>query len=304
MAKEIVIEKLSEELEEIIERTSQSIVLVQGRRFPSSGIVWQKDLVITADHTLPRVDELQIRTSLGKVIAATVAGRDPSTDIALLKTTVDLQPVERAAPDQLRTGQLVVTLGRANGGRLLAMLTMISGTDGVYRNWRGGTLDQFIRLDIGPFPGFSGSALLLANGKIAGMNTSVFSRHFGLTVPASNIERIAQRLSSKGYIGKPYFGLMMHPIRLSEKMQQESGVEIGLLVVGTEKLSPAEEAGLLVGDILVRFHEKNINSMEEIHDFLTEESVGKDVKLSIIRGGKVQDLQIKVGERPLRQRNE
>ena len=298
----MVIEKLSTELSQLIEQSSKSIVLVEGRRFPSSGIVWQKNLVVTADHTLPRVEELQLRTSSGEVVTATVAGRDPATDTAFLRTTTDLPPIESAPQEQIKTGQLAVTIGRANGGRLLSILSMISGTDERYRNWRGGTLDRFIRLDIAPFPGFSGSALLLPNGKIAGMNTAVFSRHFGLTIPASNIERLLQRLSTKGSIAKPYLGLMMQPIRLPEKMRQLA--EIGLLLVGTEDASPAEQAGLLIGDIVVRLNEKTVNSMEELQDLLTQESIGKEVKVGFIRGGKVQELTVVVGERPLRKRNE
>lgn len=302
MSQEMMIEQLSAELSQLIEQSSKSIVLVQGRKFPASGIVWQKNLVVTADHSLPRAEELQLRTSSGEVVTATVAGRDPATDIAFLRTTTALQPIENAPQDQIKTGQLAVTIGRANGGRLLSILSMISGTDERYRNWRGGTLDRFIRLDITPFPGFSGSALLLPNGKIAGMNTAVFSRHFGLTIPASNIERLLQRLSTKGSIARPYLGLMMQPVRLPEKMQQLG--ELGLLLMGTEPASPAEQAGLLIGDIVVRLNEKTVNSMEELQDLLTEESIGKDVKVGFIRGGKVEELNVIVGERPLRKRNE
>jgi S1-C subfamily serine protease len=304
MAQQLLMEKLSAEISAIIERVSQSIVVVQGRRFPASGIVWQKDLIVTTDHSLPKADGIQIRTSAGEVISATIAGRDPSTDIALLRTTAQLQPLQSAGTDPLKAGQLTVSLGRANGGRPLAVLTMISGTDGAYRNWRGGTLDQFIRLDAAPFPGFSGSALILPDGKVAGMNTSVFSRHFGLTVPASNIERVVQRLSEKGYFGKPYLGVMMQPVRLPEKIRKVAGAEFGLLVMGTESGSPAEEAGLLIGDILVRLNEKPLNSMDEIHDLLTEDSIGKEMKIGIVRAGKLEELKVKVGERPSQKRKD
>ena len=304
MTQELFLENLSAEISQIIERVSPSILVVQGRRFPSSGIAWQKNLVITTDHSLPQSEEIQIRTSSGELITAVLAGRDPSTDIAILKTTTDLQPIENAADQKLKAGQLPVIVGRARGGRVLAQLTMISGTDEGYRNWRGGTFDQFIRLDTSAFPGFSGSALVLPNGKVAGMNTSIFSRHFGLTIPASNIERLVQRLSTKGYFGKPYLGVLMQPIRLSSKLQQLSGTDIGLLVMSSEESSPAEQAGLIAGDIIVRFDEKNLNSTQDIQEFLNEESIGKEIKTTIVRGGKVQELKVKIGERPLRQRKE
>lgn len=301
MAQTVLFEQLSSELSNIIERTSPSIVLVQGRRIPSSGFVWQKNLIITADHSLPKTENVLIKTSEGELITSNLAGRDPSMDIAILKTTAELPPIENIPNTPLKTGQFAVCIGRANGGRLLAVSCMISGTDSSYRNWRGGTLDQFIRLDTASYPGFSGSALLLPNGKVAGMNTSAFSRHFGLTVPASNIQRLVERLSTKGSIGKPHLGLMMQPIRLSQNLRDATSGEVGLLIMGTESGSPAETAGLFTGDIVVRVNEKNVDSIQEIYGLLTDESIGKEVKLGIIRGGKPQEVNVKVGERPLRQ---
>jgi S1-C subfamily serine protease len=301
MAQEMMLEKLSTELSGIIQNISESIVLVQGRRSPSSGIVWEKNLIVTAEHLLPRREEVQIASSSGEAITAVVAGRDPGTDLALLRTSTELKPVEKETV-QLTTGQLAVSVGRANRGRLLAVLGIISGSDGAYRNWRGGSLDRFIRLDVSPFPGFSGSALLLSNGKVSGMNTSAFSRHFGLTVPASNIDRLVERLSKKGSIGKPYLGLMMQPVRIPKQLQAQTGSEVGLLVVGTEESSPAEHAGILIGDIVLRFSEKNVNSLDEIFEFLDSESIGKELNITVMRGGKVEEFAIKVGERPARQK--
>jgi S1-C subfamily serine protease len=299
MAQEIL-EKLSEELSAAIERASQSVVLVQGRRFPASGVVWKKNFVITTDHSLPRTNEVQIRTASGELITGIIAGRDPSTDVAIIQTSKELQPYE-VSEIPLKAGQLAVILGRANGGRVLSVLTMISGTDSNYKNWRGGTFDQFIRLDSAPFPGFSGSALILPDGKISGINTSAFSRHFGLTIPASNIQRLVERVISKGSIGRPYLGLMMQPVRLPEKFRKDAGTEIGLLLIGTENGSPAEKAGLAVGDIVVGLNGKTVNSIEELHEFLSSESIGTEIKVTILRGGKIENVQTTVGERPLRQ---
>ena len=299
MAQE-TLEKLSEELSGTIERASQSVVLVQGRRFPASGVVWKKKFVVTSDHSLPRINEVQIRTASGEMISGVVAGRDPSTDVAIIQTSQELQPLE-ISEGPVKAGQLAVILGRANGGRVLSVLTMISGTDSNYRNWRGGTFDQFIRLDSAPFPGFSGSALLMPDGKIAGINTSAFSRHFGLTIPSSNIQRLVDRVVTKGSIGRPYLGLMMQPVRLPEKFRKEAGTEIGLLLIGTENGSPAEQAGLTVGDIVVALNGKTLNSIEELHGFLSSQSIGTEIKITILRGGKIESVQAKVGDRPSRQ---
>lgn len=299
MAQEIL-GKLSEELSATIEKASQSVVLVQGRRFPASGVVWKKNLIVTTDHSLPRSNEVQIRTASGEIISGAIAGRDPATDVAIVQSSKDLQALE-FSKTSLKAGQLAVILGRANGGRVLSVLTMISGTDHNYKNWRGGTFDQFIRLDSALFPGFSGSALLMPNGTIAGINTAAFSRHFGLTIPASNIERLVERIQTKGTIGRPYLGLMMQPVRLPEKFRKETETDIGLLLIGTENGSPAEQAGLAVGDIVVGLNGKTVNSIEELHDVLTAESIGTEIKVTILRGGRIENVQTKVGERPLRQ---
>ncbi|MCI0604098.1 S1C family serine protease [bacterium] len=301
MAQEMMLEKLSEELSSITRKVSESIVFVQSRRSASSGIVWEKNTIVTADHLLPRQDEVHIQIPSGETTTALVAGRDSSTDLALLKTTTEFKAVEKET-SPFEAGQLAISIGRANRGRLLAVLGIVSGSDGPYRNWRGGTLDRFIRLDVSPFPGFSGSALVLPNGKVGGMNTAAFSRHFGLTVPASNIDRLVERLSKKGSIGKPYLGLMMQPVRIPKQLQEQSRTEIGLLVMGTEEASPAEEAGIILGDIIVRLNEKNVNSLDEIFDALNAESIGHELKLAVLRGGKVEELGIKVGERPIRQK--
>ncbi|HSE43294.1 MAG TPA: S1C family serine protease [Acidobacteriota bacterium] len=301
MQKESILQNISNELSAMIENASQSIVLVEGKKFPASGIVWQKNFIVTADHLLPRSREVQVMISNSESITGSITGRDPATDIAIIQVSKDLHAFDQYSEQAVKTGELVVILGRANGGRQLAVLTMISGTDDKYKNWRGGTLDQFIRLDTGSFPGFSGSALVSSNGKLIGMNTSVFSRHFGLTIPQSNIERLLQRLAEKGSIGKPFLGLMMQPIRLPEKLRKLSGAEIAFLLLGTENDSPAEQAGLFVGDIVVRMNGKNLNSLEELHDLLTPESIGTEIGLSLLRGGKLEDVRLKVGERPFRQ---
>jgi S1-C subfamily serine protease len=300
MANESVLQTLSIEFSAVIQRTYESTVVISGRRSFASGIVWQPNLIVTADHLLGRTSEFDIYTSSGEQLAAVVAGRDPSMDVAVLKTQKELKAIQAVNDAALKAGELALCVGRAMRGRLLATLSMISGTDGAYRNWRGGTFDQFIGVDKTPYPGFSGSALVLTDGKIAGMNTAAFSRHFGLTVPASNIERLVQRVASKGFFGKPYLGVMMQPVRLPDKWKQ-SGTEFGMLVAGTEQGSPAEDAGVQLGDVIVRFDGKNLNSMEEIHELLNDASIGKEIVVGILRGGSVLDLKLKIGERPFHQ---
>jgi S1-C subfamily serine protease len=136
------------------------------------------------------------------------------------------------------------------------------------------------------------------------MNTSLFSSHFGLTVPASNIERLAGRVSAKGSIGRPYLGLIMQPVRLPEPLRAQSNAQIGLLVMGTEEGSPAEKAAFIIGDILVRLDQKTLNSTGDVHDLLTADSIGRELKAGILRGGSLQELTVIVGERSSRQRNE
>ncbi len=297
MGEQLIIEQLNHEFSEIVARVSKSIVSISGRRTAASGIAWSTDLIIAPAHSLHRGSQYEVITSEGETLTATLAGREPSLDIAILKTKPSPPEVEKSLNEPLKSGELAISLGRARGGRVLSALTMLSISETTYRNWRGGTFDRFIRTDIFPFPGFSGSALVLANGKVAGMNTAAFSRHFGMTVPASVIDRLVQKFSTHGSIGRPYLGLMMQPVRLPEKLSAQSGTEWGWLVTGTEKGSPAETAGLLLGDVVVRLNEKNVNSMETLSEWLSEFKIGSTLNVGLLRGGQSVAVSLNVGER-------
>jgi S1-C subfamily serine protease len=282
------LQSLSNDLAAIVENAGSVVVAVNGRpRTPSSGVQWKKGVVVTTDHTLRQDEEITVTTREGKTFNATLAGRDPGTDLAVLRApALDLPEPQLAAPGSAKLGNLVLAIGRG----LSASLGVVSSASGAWRTWRGGLVDEFIRLDVSIYTGFSGGALADAGGLIAGINTSGLSRGGGITVPVSTVNRVMEQLLAKGRIARGYLGVGMQPVRLPE-----SG---GLMVLSLEPEGPAAKAGVLLGDILIGIEGDALNDTDDLQAALTPDRIGKPVELRLVRGGVVQTLKVVVGERP------
>ena len=283
------LETFSNDLAAAVESAGRSIVAVNGRpRTPSSGIHWRTGIVVTTNHTLQQEDDITVTTLNGDTLAAVVAGRDPGTDIAVLKVPGLQIPVsEPAAAASVRIGHIVLAIGRG----ITASLGAISSISGPWRTWRGGSIDAFIRPDVGIYTGFSGGALIDAAGKIIGMNTSGLSRGGGLTLPGSTVSRVCDELLQRGRIARGYLGIGMQPVRLSPSSS-------GLIVLSVEEDGPAHKAGLLVGDILITLEATPLHDTGDLQTALTADLIGKAVMLHIIRGGQTADVSVTAGERP------
>jgi len=208
---------LSNQLAEASTEVGKSVVAVHGRRHPSSGILWTNDSVVTANHALRRDEDISIVIAPGQSTAARVVGRDPGTDLAVLRLQQPAQggPARWGHASKLRVGELVLALARTWRGNIVASSGVISGLMGRWRTWRSGELDQFIRPDLTLYPGFSGGPLVNARGEVVGLNTAGLHRS-GITVPAATVARVAAELLEKGRIEKPYLGLAMQPVALPE----------------------------------------------------------------------------------------
>lgn len=296
---------LSNDLAGAVERAGRAVVAVNARqRLPSSGVIWRPGVVVTADHTVERDEEITVTLPDGKSVAATLAGRDHSTDLAILK----LQGSELRAADigdsaELRVGHLVLAVGRPGEGGLGASVGVISALSGSWRTWRGGQIDQFVRPDLTLYPGFSGGPLVDARGRVVGINTSGLSRSMGLAIPSSTINRVVDTLLTTGRIARGYLGLGMQPVRLPDNVKNalELSGNGGLIVVTVEEGGPAEKAGVLIGDVLVILEGKPVADTDDVQALLGAEYVGKAVAAKVVRGGVATDLTITVGERPSRE---
>jgi S1-C subfamily serine protease len=293
--------RLSEELTAAIERAGKSVVAVQsGHRHASSGLVWRSDIVVTANHTVRHESELAVILEGGESISATIVGRDPTTDVAVLRLSASRNlPNRDSAEAAIKVGRLVVAVGRSRRGNLVASSGILSGVMGAWHTWHGGAIDRFIRPDLTMYPGFSGSALIDSGGQVLGINTAGLRRGACITIPPATVNRVVEELLAKGHIARPYLGLAMQPIRIPESLKTKLNLtnETGLLVVDVEPNGPAEQAGLMVGDILLGFAG---GAPEELFGFrqrLQSTQIGEKVELSIVRGGARSSIVVIVGER-------
>jgi S1-C subfamily serine protease len=235
---------------------------------------------------------------------ATVAGRDPSTDLAVLRlpdnATLPVAPVDQAA--ELKLAQLVLALARSRRGNVVASAGIIGGLSGEFHTWRGGRLDQQVRLALELYPGFSGGPLLSAQGKVIGINSTAIARGRAVMIPVSTVNRVVDELLEKGHIARPYLGLAMQPVDVPEALaaKLKTPATRGLLVVQVARGGPAENSGILIGDILVALREQSLQETENLHDALLSAKIGTALPLTLLRVGNPVQLSITLGERPER----
>jgi serine protease DegQ len=290
---------LSDGMADAVEKIGTSVVRVNGRRRrPASGVIYAPNMVLTASHVLEREEDLSIGTSDGRTISAQFVGRDPSTDLAVLR--VEDLDVEAAAPAEgvARIGQLALAVGssgRGEGPR--ASLGVVSSVGGPMRTWRGARLERYIQTDATPHPGFSGGPLIDARGNVLGIMTTGLARGAALAIPAELAWRVAKTLEERGSVKRGYLGILSQPVRLPDGQRLGLTQRGGLLVVGVEEGSPAGQGGLIIGDILATLDGQPVEDTEDLLVLLTGERVGREVSVAVIRGGELQTLQITVGER-------
>ena len=295
-----VLAGLSNELAAAVEKAAASTVQVDARRRQgASGIIWQADgVIVTADHTLERDEDITVRLADGRKLAATIAGRDPGTDIAVLKVeATDLPAAERGTTPKV--GNLILLVGRPNGDAS-ATIGVASAITGPARTWRGGTLEGIIRTDAIMLPGFSGGPLSDAGGKVLGMTTSQLGQPAGLALTVETVDRVVKAILSGGRLRRGYLGITSQPVQIPSGLRTAANLsqETGLLVVGVVADGPAEKGGVMLGDLLVGLAEQAVRDTEDLQVVLTPDSVGKEIAAKVLRGGALQEVKITVGERP------
>jgi S1-C subfamily serine protease len=292
----------SDALADAVAKAGQSIVRVDGRhRQPASGIIWSTDgLIVTADHVVERDDDLGIGLADGRAVRAKLVGRDPSSDLALLKIEeAGLTRIDKGGAP--RIGSLALIVARP-GPDLMASLGTVSAVSGPIRTRRGGRLDGLIATDATFYPGFSGAPLVAASGAAIGLATSRFrgGRGSGVIIPVSTVERTVAALSAHGRVRRGFVGIGSQPVQLPEALRQRLSLgeqETGLLVVTVEAGGPADQGGLLLGDIIVTFGGEPVRDPGELRDLLSSDRVGQEATLGIVRGGEPRDLTLTIGER-------
>ena len=289
---------LSSGLAQTVERAGTAVVQVDARRrFSASGFVWSEDgLIVTANHVVRRENNIKIGLSDGSQVTGQLVGRDSSTDLALIKVEkTGLVKLKEAEEEEVKVGNLVLALGRP-GQLVQATLGIVSALGSAWRTRGGGQADKYIQTDVLMYPGFSGGPLVTAGGMLVGLNSSALMHGVSITLPTSTLTRVVNALVQHGRVQRGYLGVSTQIVRLQEGVREELGQTGGLLIVGVEKDSPADEAGLTIGDTIVKLGSTTIRRHDDLLTELIQAEIGEKVPVTIVRGGIVQTMNVKIRE--------
>lgn len=303
--------RLSLELTGVVERVGSRIVAIDARpKVRTSGVIWRSGVIVSTSHTVRRDEDIAVTLHDGSEVIASFAGRDPATDLSVLR--IDSKPPESdtaeiqfAEASELKPGNLVIAVGRVHPAHgVSASLGILTVAAGKWRTWRGAEIDRLISPDVSIFVGFSGGALIDMAGRIIGINTTGLGRGAGVTIPASTVDRVLDQLLASGHMRRPYLGLGMQRVLLPDKLREKFNLTqtAGLIVLSVEADAPADNAGITIGDVLLTLGEAPIVDTDDVQTILDSQDVGVVVKTTLFRGGELTALNITLGERPVREK--
>jgi S1-C subfamily serine protease len=293
--------ELSNALAQVTERVAASVAAIHTEaRGSSSGVVWREGVIVTAEHALRRDEEIQVTLPDGRVVPAALAGRDPSTDLAVLKCAeAGNRFIERGDASAVKPGSITLVVGRTRASGPVAALGVVSLVVAERRTWTGSSLAPYIRLDVGLQPTAVGGVVVDAYGRVLGIASPRFARFGAIAIPAATVDRIAETLLKKGRIPRGYLGVALQPVRLPEHLRQSlpHKEKTAAIILEVEPDGPAHKAGIVIGDILVSLAGQPISRPENVQTHLQAENIGKSLTARILRGGAVRDVTIAVGDR-------
>ena len=291
-----MINELSSQIADLVARVSPSVVQVEGQGRPATGLVYGNDIVITTARAVGRDEHPRVRLHNGEVVNGDVAGWDPATRVVVLKAP-GLKLPALAAGALPRVGELAVAVARSWSNSITATAGVVSVLGGPLPTGRRRSIEQVIRTSAPMHEGFAGGALLGVDGRLFGLTTAASIRGLGVVIPAGIAWTSAAELLRRGTLKRGYLGIAAQPARVSDKQKAAAGVDQGLLVVDVKPGTPADEAGLFVGDLLLSVDGQALSSPDELLDLLVGERVGKSLAARVLRGGAVAELLVTAAER-------
>jgi S1-C subfamily serine protease len=296
----VMLNELSTQMADAVDAVSASVVQVQGRRRPASGLVYAEGIVLTTMRAIGGDDGLRVRRHDGTVLDAELAGWDPTTTLAVLRIAnlgLSPLPVSSATP---RVGNLALAVARSWSNAVTASAGVISVIGGPLPTGRRRAIDQVIRTTAPMHDGYSGGAFIDSTGALIGVTTATIIRGTAVVIPASIAWSAAQQVLEHGQARRGYLGVMGQAVRLSEAQAAACGRETALLVVGVAPASAAASAGIVVGDIVLALDDTTTASPEDLLDLLARQKAGRQATLKVFRGGAAVDVPVTLGERPTR----
>jgi serine protease Do len=296
------LQAFSDSIASTVEDVGRSTVALRGRgrHALGCGVLWQPGILVTSAHVFGRAPAaVSVVMAGAQTREATLVGADAPTDLAVFRLPAAEGPAaDLSGSGNARAGELAILVGRSQGGDLTASVTVVNRVSGPWETWLGGRIDRLIRLDTGLHDAQSGAAVAGSAGQVIGIATAALSRTCGVVVPESTISRVVGELLSKGHVARAFLGIGAQSVRIPQAPSQpaaESGA--GLLITALAPDGPAAQAGLLVGDIVLDVAEQRAASVPALRDALAG-NIGKQVRVSLIRGGVPTQLDVTVGQWP------
>ena len=290
----------SNQIADAIDAAAAAVVQVQGARRPASGVVFADDVVLTTAAALGRENGVTVRTPDGRNITAEIAGWDPATHLAVLRAPglgVTPATASRSLP---RVGHFAIAIARSWSNVVTATVGNIAVIGGPLPTGRGRAIEQIIRTTAPMHRGFAGGALVDAGRQVVGITTAAEIRGLGVVIPAAIAWKAAGDVLAHGHVTRGYLGLAGQPVQLPARQRTTVEAETALLVVAVTAGSPADAAGVMVGDLVTSFAGEPVDSPERLLELLVGDRVGRSVPLTVMRGGTSIDLSVTVGQRPAR----
>jgi S1-C subfamily serine protease len=292
--------QLSESFSQAIDKVSTSVVAIYaGGRSTSSGVVWRSALVVTTHSSLGHRETAKV-ISTGEPIDAQIIGRDPGTDLAILRLpSEDLKPADKAAQSDLRAGEIVLSIGRSRLGDISASSGIVARTGSAWRTSRGGQIDRLIRPDVYLYVGQSGSALVDRESRVIGINSQALARLAVITIPAQTIDRVVDAVLERGHVPRPYLGIAMQPVPVPETVRAHvlPETEQVLLITHLQSKGPGAHAGAMVGDLIIAADGTPVHHIHDILRRLADSRIGDNIALTVVRGGEKKELAVTVADR-------
>jgi len=291
-----LLQSLSDATTALIQKAAKSVVSVNSHMSQGTGIVLNKDgYIATCNHVLQGCNTVKVGQG-EKTYSATVVGTDQYNDVALLKVDkpANFTPTELADSSKLNTGQFVIALANPfNKQQPTATTGIVTNPDATLRQWRSTAMENVIATDAKLNPGFSGGPLIDASGRMIGMNSAyVWSR--GIAIPSNKVRTITDRLMHGGQVRRAYLGIVSNTVAIPPEIAEQAGLqqETGVMVFSVERGSPARNAGLTMGDVIVGFNGKPVTSFYDLPAMLTGDIIEKETTIEILREEKLERLTI------------
>ena len=292
------LEQFSEALADRLAATTPFTVGIRTGHRGSSGILWHDNVVVTSEQVLPPDETDFTVVRHGVETAARVAGRDPGTNVAVLRLSQGLGASRPEPTPPPRPGSLALIVGADSAGAPTGRLDMVHATGPEWHSMAGGRIDALIRLNA-RLGADEGGPVLTLGGKLIGMSTAG-PRRRALVIPTATIERVLDPLLTKGSVARGWLGVGLQHVEVPERMHEAAGRASGLMVVALVPDAPAEQAGVLLGDIILEVGGKRTGRPRGLAAVLAAERIGQPATLKLLRAGAVQLVTVVIGAHPTR----